>query len=271
MGEMLEALEVQKASEVNDSQDLSLYVDAENRSLALDQNQELSNAQNEKMMLMLEAILENEESLALEDLEKGLTQNDEHIRTLEYRMKILVETHYAHQLESVERSQEESDYEKESELYFEESSIEHPPTDSMSVSDAKKNMELESTGANENMVEIDSSSGEKENIKIRENLKFEGLRLHSKHFSTLELHGDMRIELCESIWKCKEEKQEPYILQFAYSKRQNDISHMKARKRKMKKLKFGLIIYLPPHIACGHKLDFKLGAQFISSKWREKW
>jgi len=73
MGEMLEALEVQKASEVNDSQEHSLEVEAENPSLELDQNQEeLSNAQNERMMLMLEAILENKEkqNLALEDLNK---------------------------------------------------------------------------------------------------------------------------------------------------------------------------------------------------------
>jgi len=249
MGEMLEALEVQKASEVNDSQEPSLDVEAENPSLALDQNQEeLSNTQNERMMLMLEAILENEEkqSLALEDLKQSLTQNDDNIRTLENQMKILVEAHYAHQLESVERDQEESDFEEESKHYFEESRIEHPPTDSMSVNDAKKNMELESTGVSENMVEVDSSSGEKENEKIWEDLQFEGLRLHSKHFSTLELHDDMGIESCESIWKYKEEKQEPYILQFVYSKRQNDIPHMKAKKRKMKKLKFGLIIYLPP-------------------------
>ncbi|XP_070049048.1 uncharacterized protein [Nicotiana tomentosiformis] len=249
MGEMLESLEVQKASEVNDNQEPSLDVDVENSSLALDQNQEeLSNAQNERMMLMLEAILENEEKqiLALEDLKQSLTQNDDDIRTLKNQIKILVEAHYAHQLESVERDQEESDIEEESELYFEESSIEHPPTDSMSVNDAKKNIELESTGISENMVEVDSSSGEKENVKIREDLQFEGLRFHSKHFSTLELHGDMGIVPCESIWKRKEEKEEPYILQFAYSKRQNDIPHMKAKKRKIKKLKFGLIIYLPP-------------------------
>ncbi|XP_070022384.1 uncharacterized protein [Nicotiana sylvestris] len=249
MGEMLEALEVQKSSKVNDRQESSLEVEAENPSLALDQNQEeLSNAQNEKMMLMLEAILENEEkqSLTLEDLKQGLTQNDEDIRTLKDQMKILVEAHYAHQLESVERSQEESDFEEESELYFEESRIEHPPTDFMSVSDAKKNMELESTGVNENLVEIDSSSGEKEDVKIREELQFGGLMSHSKHFSTLKLCGDMGIELHESIRDCEEERQGPCILQFEKTRRQNDIPHMKAKKCKMKKLMLGLIIYLPP-------------------------
>jgi len=92
MGEMLDALEVQRASEVNDSQKPSLEVEAENPSLALDQNQEeLSNAQNERMMLMLEAILEYEEkqSLALEDLKQALHRNDETIRTLEDQMTSL--------------------------------------------------------------------------------------------------------------------------------------------------------------------------------------
>ncbi|XP_070035563.1 WEB family protein At5g16730, chloroplastic-like [Nicotiana tomentosiformis] len=162
MEEMLEDLEVQKASEVNDSQKFSLEVEVENPSLALDQNQEeLSNAQNERMVLMLEVILENEEkqSLALEDLKQALSQNDDNIRTLKNQMKILVEAHYAHQLESVERDQEESDIEEESELYFEESSIELLPTDSNSANDAKKNMELGSTGVSKNMVKVDSSSG----------------------------------------------------------------------------------------------------------------
>ena len=106
MGEILEALEVQKASEVNDSQEPSLEVEAENPSLALDQNQEeLSNAQNERMMLKLEAILENEEkhNLVFEDLKQALTQNDDDIRTLEKQMESLIEAHYAHQFESVER------------------------------------------------------------------------------------------------------------------------------------------------------------------------
>ncbi|XP_070049013.1 uncharacterized protein [Nicotiana tomentosiformis] len=54
MGEMLEDLEVQKSSKVNDSQEPYLEVEAKNPSLALDQNQEeLSNAQNERMMLMV--------------------------------------------------------------------------------------------------------------------------------------------------------------------------------------------------------------------------
>lgn len=155
MGEMLEAFEVQNASEVNDRQEPSLDVEAENPSLALDENkEELSNSQNEKMMLMLEAILENKEkqSLALEDLKQALHQNDETIRTLEDQMKSLIDSHYAYQFESVERGQEESDFEEESELYFEESRIERPPTNFMLVSDAKKNMELESTGVIENMV-----------------------------------------------------------------------------------------------------------------------
>ncbi|XP_070010488.1 uncharacterized protein [Nicotiana sylvestris] len=233
MGEMLEALEVQKASEVNDSQEFFLDVEAENPSLALDQNQEeLSNAQNKKIMLMLETILANEEkhNFALEELKQSLTHNDEHIRTLENQIKILVEAHFAHQLESVEGSQEESDFEEESELYFEESRIEHPPNDSMSASDAKKNMESESTSVNENLVEIDSSPGEKEDVKIREELQFGGLISYYKHFSTLELCGDMGIELHELMRDCEEERQKPYILQFEGTRKQNDIPHMKAKK-----------------------------------------
>ncbi|XP_070040443.1 WEB family protein At3g02930, chloroplastic-like [Nicotiana tomentosiformis] len=272
--ENLETLEVQKASEVNDSQEPYLEVEAENPSLALDQNQEeLSNAQNERMMLMLEAILQNEEkqSLALEDLKQALHQNNETIHTLEDQMKSLIEAHYAYQFESVERGQEASNSEEESELYFEESIIEHPPTDSMSVSDAKKNMKLESTKKFEEMVEMDSSSGDQEDVKIRKELHFGGLRSHSKHFSTLELCGDKGIELHESIRECDEERQRPYILQFEGTMKQNDIPHMKTKKYKMKKLMLGLNIYLPPPIARGHKLDSKLGAQFISSKWQKKW
>ncbi|XP_070010304.1 GRIP domain-containing protein RUD3-like [Nicotiana sylvestris] len=172
MDEMLEALEVQKALEVNNNQKSSLEVESENHSLALDQNkEELSNAQNKKMMLMLKTILENEEkqNIALEDLKKVLTENDDNVRIFESPKKILVEAHYAHQLESVKTSQEESDYEEKSELYFEESRIEHPPSNSMSVNNAKKNIELESTSVNENWAEIDSSSREKEDVKIRIN------------------------------------------------------------------------------------------------------
>jgi len=57
---------------------------------------------------------------------------------LEDKIKSLIEAHYIYQFESVERGQEESNFEEESELYFEESRIEHPPTDSMSVYDAEK-------------------------------------------------------------------------------------------------------------------------------------
>ncbi|OIT18687.1 hypothetical protein A4A49_56387, partial [Nicotiana attenuata] len=180
MGEMLEALEVQKASEVNESQELSLDVEAKNPSLALDQNQEESNS------------------------------------------------------------------EEESERYFEDSRTEHPPTDSMSVNDAEKKIGLESTGVSKNLVEIDSSPGEKEDVKIREKMQNEGLKSHSKHFSTLDLCGDMGIDLHDSMRDCKEERQQSFILQFEGTRRQNDIPHMKAMKCKMKNLKLGSIINLPP-------------------------
>jgi len=163
-------------------------------SLALNQNQELSNAQNEKIMLMLETILENEE---------------------------------------------------ECELKFEESRIEPPPTDPMSTNDAEKNMDLESTGVNKNLVENDSSLGEEEDVRI-EKLQNEGLKSHSKHFSTLELCSDIKIELHESVRDCEEERQQPYILQFEETKNQNDIPHMRPKKCKMKNLRLGSIINLPP-------------------------
>ncbi|OIT22031.1 hypothetical protein A4A49_63509, partial [Nicotiana attenuata] len=176
MGEMLEALEVQKASKVNESQELSLDVEAENLSLALDQNQE------------------------------------------------------------------ESNFEEESERYFEDSRIEHPPTNSMSVNGAEKKIGLESTGVNKNLVEIDSNPREKEDVKIREKLQNEGLKSHFKHFSTLDLCGDMGIDLHDSMRDCKEERQQPFILQLREQGGKNDhSSHRKAKKCKMKYLKLGSI------------------------------
>ncbi|OIT08923.1 hypothetical protein A4A49_58252, partial [Nicotiana attenuata] len=180
MGEILEALEVQKASKVNEIQELSLDVEAENLSLALDQNQE------------------------------------------------------------------ESNFEEESERYFEDSRTELPPTNSMSVNGAEKKIGLESTGVNKNLVEIDSNPREKEDAKIREKLQNEGLKSHFKHFSTLDLCGDMGIDLHDSMRDCKEERQQPFILQFEGTRRQNDIPHMKAKECKMKYLKLGSIINVPP-------------------------
>ncbi|XP_059295132.1 uncharacterized protein LOC132048245 [Lycium ferocissimum] len=153
----------------------------------------------------------------------------------------------------------------------EESRIEHPPTESIFIRDAKEEKKLESTVVLRKMVEVDSSLGENENVKIRKNLQIGRLKSHSKHFSTLDLYGDMGIEPHTSMLDGEEERQVPYILQFERVRRQNDIPHLKAKKCKMKKLMFGLFIYLPPPTTHGHKLESKLGAQFISSKWREKW
>ena len=94
---------------------------------------------------------------------------------------------------------------------------------------------------------------------------------HSKHFSTLCFVGDMKIEPSKLLEKCINKEQEPYILKFATPKGQNSIRHLRAKKCKMRHLLLGSFIFTPPPQERSRKFDAKLGAQFISSKWREKW
>ncbi|XP_060186437.1 uncharacterized protein LOC132615858 [Lycium barbarum] len=70
--------------------------------------EEASNAQNERIMLMLETILEKVEKqdLAVKDLRQAINCNDKAIHTLEDQMKLLAQIHNAQQLEDVESRQE---------------------------------------------------------------------------------------------------------------------------------------------------------------------
>ena len=67
------------------------------------------------------------------------------------------------------------------------------------------------------------------------------------------------------------EEQGPYILNFSSSQRQNTIPHIRAKKCKMRHLLLGSFIFIAPPLERKRTMDAKLGAQFISSKWREKW
>lgn len=69
----------------------------------------------------------------------------------------------------------------------------------MFVGDTKNEMELESTDVVKRLIEIDSSPGEQEDVKIRKMLQVGRLISHSKNFSTSEFHSDIGIDLCESI------------------------------------------------------------------------
>lgn len=91
---------------------------------------------------------------------------------------------------------------------------------------------------------------------------------HSKYFSILCLDGDKEIETLE---RCLDEEQDPYILKFSTPKRQSDIPHLRAKKCKMRYLLLGSFIFTPPPHERDRKIDKTLEVQFISSKWKKKW
>lgn len=110
-----------------------------------------------------------------------------------------------------------------------------------------------------------------EDVKNNVVLELERIGPHSKHFSTLCLVGDMGIDPDEHMEESIDDEQSAYILKFVMPRRQNDIPHLRAKKCKMRYLLLGSFIFTPPPQERDRKIDAKLGAQFISSKWKEKW
>ena len=100
-----------------------------------------------------------------------------------------------------------------------------------------------------------------ENVVNSAALELRELESHSKHFS-------IKSELMD---ECIDEEQGPYILKFFSPRRQNDIPHLRAKKCKMRHILLGSFIFIPPPLERSRKIDAKLGVQFISSKWKEKW
>ncbi|XP_060187447.1 uncharacterized protein LOC132616800 isoform X1 [Lycium barbarum] len=230
--------------------------------------EEVENGQNGEFKLKMECLLKggNEKQKALEEyletsLQNGLMNEYKNLPwAFEQNQEEFSNAQYEERMPMLEANREK-----------EESRIENPPNESIFIRDAKEEKKLESTVVLRKMMEVDSSLGENENVKIRKNLQIGRLKSHSKHFSTLDLYGDMGIEPHTSMLDGEEERQVSYILQFERVRRQNDIPHLKAKKCKMKKLTFGLFIYLPPPHERHHDLDSKLERKFISSKWKEKW
>ncbi|KAG5571858.1 hypothetical protein H5410_061624 [Solanum commersonii] len=100
-----------------------------------------------------------------------------------------------------------------------------------------------------------------ENVVNNVALELRQLESHSKYFSISS----------ELMDECIDEEQDPYILKFFSPRRQNDIPHLRTKKCKMRHIIVGSFIFIPPLVERSRKIDVKLGVQFISSKWKEKW
>jgi len=84
------------------------------------------------------------------------------------------------------------------------------------------------------------------------------------------LDDDMEIESSEPLEEPMDEEWGAYILEFVVTERQNYISHPKAKKCRMRYWLLGPIKFVSPPREHNRKLEAKLGAQFISSRWRQK-
>lgn len=110
-----------------------------------------------------------------------------------------------------------------------------------------------------------------EDVKNNAILELDRIGPHSNYFSTLCLVGDMGIDPFEHMEESVYGEQSAYILKYVMPRRQNDIPHLKAKKCKMRYILLGSFIFTQPPQERERKSDAKLGAQFISSKWKGKW
>ncbi|KAG5609847.1 hypothetical protein H5410_021128 [Solanum commersonii] len=88
-----------------------------------------------------------------------------------------------------------------------------------------------------------------ENVVKNAALELRQLESHSKHFA-------IKFELMD---ECIDEEQDPCILKFFSPHRQNDITHLRAKKCKMRHKLLGSFIFIPPPLERSRKIDAKLG------------
>lgn len=122
----------------------------------------------------------------------------------------------------------------------------------------------------DNVIFEDSCVCKYEDVKSNTILELGRIGPHSNHFSTLCLDSKIVIKTSEPMGESKSEDESACILEFVMPKSKKYIPHLKAEKCRVKNLLLGLVIIVAPPLEHSRKLDAMLGAQFISSRWRQK-
>ena len=170
-----------------------------------------------------------------------------------------------------QNSNELSEAENELIRQIEELKVESQSFEHISVDDAHvEKSTLEPCEVADNVIFEDSNVCTYEDINSNTILKLGRVGPHSKHFSTLYLDDDMEIESSKPLEESMEEEHDAYIFEFVMPKSKKYIPHLKAEKCRVKNLLLGLVIFVAPPLEHSRKLDAMLGAQFISSRWRQK-
>jgi len=170
-----------------------------------------------------------------------------------------------------QNSSELCETEKELIRQFEELKLESQSFERTFINDVHvEESTLESCEEVDNVIFEDSSVCTYEDVNSDTILELGRTAPHSIHFSTLCLDDDMEIESSEPLGEPMYEDLGAYILEFIMPERHNYIPHLKAKKCRTRYWLLGPVKFVSPPLEHSKKLEAKLGAQFISSRWRQK-
>ncbi|XP_075106006.1 uncharacterized protein LOC107829108 [Nicotiana tabacum] len=242
------------------------YYDDSTFSCEDNRNKEPREADLKKIEDMLKCIIEQQSKIQLQ-----VERQDETVRNLEAQVSQLVEAFNAQYVNIMDSSREQFALETEIEVPMEGSKVELQHSNHIDFEDADVVEEiLESTKDIEDTYLVDSIVISVENVDCPNVHVVERIGPHSKHFSTLCLDDDMKIESSEPLEESRNEEQSAYILEFFFPKSRDYTPHIKAKKCRILHYFIGPVRFVPPPHDRNHKFESKLGVQFINSRWRQK-